>query len=202
MVHILTRNPSSAIAQVLQFKGAILHIEDLGSPRTLQAALQTVTAIFLAIPADPISEITQASTPPNQAGTTQRAHWRAFSMQNFCRPEVEHMFAGVSDEGAHELRVAFHRQTRLDLIDVSEVARFAAAALDAPEGFSGSGEGIRVECLDDGQAMTLKEQGHVAVEAQLWQRDVGCGVDSNALKRYGIRLTPLAEALDRDALAW
>ncbi|KAF2176020.1 NmrA family protein [Zopfia rhizophila CBS 207.26] len=153
-------------------------------------------------------------------------HWTilrpAFFIQNFCRPEVEYMFPGLAD--AHELRVAFNADTQLDLIDVSDIAKFAAAALGSPSDFSGkeitlaaekltaaqiaellstiSGEKITVDYINDNQAITLQKQGHIVIEAQLWQRDVGYGVDIESLKRYGVPLTLLSKALDQGALKW
>jgi hypothetical protein len=38
--------------------------------------------------------------------------------------------------------------------------------------------------------------------AQVWQRDVGYGVDIGALEQYGIPLTPLVKALDKATLDW
>ena len=40
------------------------------------------------------------------------------------------------------------------------------------------------------------------MEAQLWQSDVGYGVGIESMKRYDVLLTPLSEALDRNALRW
>lgn len=146
----------------------------------------------------------------------------AFFIQNFCRPEVEYMFPGLADK--HVLRVAFNPNTQLDLIDVSDIAKFAAAALDSPSGFFGkeislatekltaaqiaeqlstiSGEKITVDYLDDEQAIELKNQGHFVIDAQLWQRNVGYGVDIGSLERYGVSLTPLLKALDQRGLKW
>lgn len=132
------------------------------------------------------------------------------------------MFPGLAD--AHELRVAFNVNTQLDLIDVSDIAKVAAAALDSPSEFSGkaislavekltaaqiaeqlstiSGGKVTVDYLNDDQAMTLQKQGHIAMGSQFWQRDVGYSVDIESLKLYSVPLTPLLKALDRNALKW
>jgi uncharacterized protein YbjT (DUF2867 family) len=145
----------------------------------------------------------------------------AFFIQNFCRPEVDYMFPGLADE--QKLQVAFNADTQLGLIDVSDIAKFAAAALDdSPPDFTGeeinlaaekltaaqiaeqlsktSGERIIVDCHDDSLALALHKEGYLAIEAQLWQRDVGYGVDIESLERFGVSLTPLSKALDRNKL--
>lgn len=270
-VNILTRSLSSDTAKELQSLGAVLHAGDLGSAETIQSALDNVDAIFLALPANPATEVPYAINVLDAARTKgvknivyssvartgehenfpgwsehyplawywknkesiERMvrvagfeHWTilrpAFFIQNFCHPEVEFMFPGLAD--AHELRVAFTTDTQLDLISVSDIAKFAAAVLESPSDFSGkeialaaekltaaqiaeqlsaiSGEKITVDYLDDSQAIALKKQGNVAINAQLWQRDVGYGVDIEHLKRYGVSLTPLSKALDQNALRW
>ncbi|KAH7385924.1 hypothetical protein BKA66DRAFT_415306 [Pyrenochaeta sp. MPI-SDFR-AT-0127] len=270
-VHILTRNPSSDAAERLQAMGAVLHTGDLGSVKTIQAALENVDAVFLAIPANPTEEIAYAKNVIEAAqekgvkhfvysGVARTGehesfpHWNdnyplawywknkhaiehivrtagfeywsilrpAFFIQNFCYPDVKYMFPGLAD--AHELRVAFNTETQLDLIDVSDIANFAVAAIESPSKFSRkeislaaekltavqiaerlskmSGRKVTVGYLTDEEVIALQKQGYLAVLAQVWQRDVGYGVDIDVLKWYGIPLTPLSGALNRDALGW
>jgi uncharacterized protein YbjT (DUF2867 family) len=270
-VHILTRNPSSSPAKDLQSLGAVVHAGDLESIETIQAALDNVDTVFLAIPAHPVTEVPHAKTfieaaksknvkqivyssvartgehesfpgwndeypmawywknkytVENMIRTSGIAHWTILRpsafMQNFCRPEVEFMFPGLAD--AHELRVAFDQDTKLDLIDVADIGKFAAAAIEAPAKYAGAeiaiagerlttaemaqqlgkirGVDIKAVYLDDEQVKALVAQGYIALEAQKWQKEVGYRVDVGDLERYGVPLTPLAEALDRDALGW
>ncbi|TGO60586.1 hypothetical protein BCON_0034g00220 [Botryotinia convoluta] len=139
----------------------------------------------------------------------------AFFMQNFCYPKCEHMFPGLSE--THTLRIAFLPSTRLDLISVGDIARFATKAIQSPNRFSKktltlaaeklsaaeiadrlgavSGKEITVEYLPDQVAMALREQGNGVVGAQIWQHDVGYNVDIDALSEYGVSLTPMTEAL-------
>ncbi|KAH4007526.1 hypothetical protein HBI25_190960 [Parastagonospora nodorum] len=254
-VHILTRNPSSSPAKHLQSLGAVVHVGDLESIGTIQAALDNVDTVFLAIPAHPVTEVPHAKkfieaaksknsfsgwsdeypmawywknkyTVENMIRTSGIAHWTILRpsafMQNFCRPEVEFMFPGLAD--AHELRVAFDQDTKLDLLDVADIGKFAAAAIEAPAKYAGAeiaiagerlttaemaqqlgkirGVDIKAVYLDDEQVKALVAQGYIALEAQKWQKEVGYRVDVGALEWYGVPLTPLAEALDRDALGW
>ncbi|KAF2021148.1 NAD(P)-binding protein [Aaosphaeria arxii CBS 175.79] len=146
----------------------------------------------------------------------------AFFVQNFCSPEVNYMFPGLAD--TQRLSIAYTPSTRLDLIDTKDIAKFAVAALDAPERFSGqeiplaiekltadelaellgaiSGKQISVQYLSDDEAAKLVAQGHLTVTAQQWQRDVGYCVDLEKTRQYGITLTPVREALERDTLKW
>jgi uncharacterized protein YbjT (DUF2867 family) len=153
-------------------------------------------------------------------------HWTIFRPaafhQNFCRPMVDSMFPELAE--GHQLRVAYHVDTRLDLISVADIAKFAAAAIESPARFTGreiglaaekltaaqvaeqlslmSGERITVEYIGDESAKELEALGHRSISAQVWQRDVGYGVDIGALEQYGIPLTPLVKALDKATLDW
>lgn len=146
----------------------------------------------------------------------------AFFMQNFCQPDVEHMFPGLATD--HVLRVAYRADTRLDVIDTSDIAHAAADAFDSPLLFQGkelglasekltpleiadvlsqvSGSTVSVAYLDDDQIKEAKNQGHVAIDAQVWARDVGYNVDTTALKPYDLRLRSLYEALTKQQLGW
>lgn len=153
-------------------------------------------------------------------------HWTilrpAFFVQNFCRPEVEHMFPGLAD--TQRLSVAYTPSTRLDLIDTQDIAQFAAAAIEQPETFSGkeiplasesltaaeiaeilgaiSGKTINVEYISDDEASDLVAKGFLAILAQPWHRDVGYAVDLQKARQYGVTFTTAQKALERDTLGW
>jgi uncharacterized protein YbjT (DUF2867 family) len=144
----------------------------------------------------------------------------AFFMQNFCRPVCEHLFPGLAE--SHELRLAFMSDTRLDLINVADIAKFAANAFDSPTRYAGkaislaaekltaaemvdsltaaSGKTVVVKYLTDSEALTMKAGGHLVIDWQLWQRDVGHAVDLDTLNQYPVRLIRFSEALEREAL--
>ncbi|MBE3042033.1 hypothetical protein IMZ48_05510 [Candidatus Bathyarchaeota archaeon] len=44
--------------------------------------------------------------------------------------------------------------------------------------------------------------GHVAMQAQVWARDIGHGVDTRALEPYHLRLTLIHEGFTKQRLAW
>jgi uncharacterized protein YbjT (DUF2867 family) len=143
-------------------------------------------------------------------------------LQMFCYPEVEFLYPGLADK--HVLRLPFHPDTRLDLIDVPDIAKFVTAAFDLPSMYSGkeislaaekltaaemaeqlgaiTSHKIAVELLDDAQARKFAAQGDIVINAQIWQRDIGYGVDIEALRQYGIPLTPLSQALDKALVGW
>jgi uncharacterized protein YbjT (DUF2867 family) len=140
--------------------------------------------------------------------------------QMFCPPAVDFMFPGLTDK--HVLRLPFNPDTRLDLIHVPDIAEFAAAAFDSPSKYSGkeialagqkltaaelaeqlgmaTGHRITVELLDEAQAREAAAQGNMIMDAHIWWRDVGYEVDIEAVKQFGIPLTPLTQALDKASL--
>ncbi|KAF2852123.1 NAD(P)-binding protein [Plenodomus tracheiphilus IPT5] len=146
----------------------------------------------------------------------------ALFTQNFCSPMVDLMHPGLAD--VHELRVVYGPDTLVDIVIAVDIARFVVAAVDAPAKFSGkiipltsekltadqiaealseiSGENIKVVHMGKEDEQALREQGWLPLDAQIWQRDVGYGVDIEALKQYGVPLTPLTKALDKAALGW
>lgn len=146
----------------------------------------------------------------------------AFFTLNFCRPECEHMFPGLAE--AHEYRTAFDRSTRLDLINVSDIATIAVAVLQDPTKCSGksiplagesltaeeissrlsfiSGAEISVHYLDEAEIEVLQKQGSGAIKAQLWQKNVGYNVDQSIARQYGFKFEPMSEALQSDTLGW
>ncbi|OAL54025.1 NAD(P)-binding protein [Pyrenochaeta sp. DS3sAY3a] len=153
-------------------------------------------------------------------------HWTilrpAFFVQNFARPEVEYMFPGLVDK--RRLSVAYTPETRLDLIDTQDIAKFAAAAFEQPGAFSGkeiplaseqltameiaevlgtiSGKTVDVQYISDEEASELVAKGFFAVLAQQWQRDVGYAVDLQEARQYGVTFTTMKKALERDTLGW
>ena len=146
----------------------------------------------------------------------------AFFIQNFCRPEFEHMFPGLAEK--QSLSVAYTPSTRLDLIDTQDIAKFAAAAFEEPETFSGqeiplasekmtatelaevlgtiSGKVIDVHYISDDEVPELVAKGYRAVQAQQWHRDVGYAVNLQNTKQYGVILAPVQKVLERDGLGW
>lgn len=146
----------------------------------------------------------------------------AVFMQNFTKPMVEYLHPGLTD--AHELRVRYNPDTKLDIVDVRDIARFAAAAIEEPEKFSFQHIGLAAESLTAEQlaeqlgqisgteikvVYTSEEEAKERIAAgdfmpssQAWHRDFGYGVDIEATKRWGIPLTPLSKALDKDLLNW
>ena len=158
--------------------------------------------------------------------TSKFTYWTilrpAFFIQNFCRPEVEHMFPGLAEE--QRLSVAYTPSTQLDLIDTQDIAKFAAAAFEEPETFSGqeiplasekmtatelaevlgtiSGKVVDVHYISDDEVPELLAKGYRAVQAQQWHRDVGYAVDPQEVKQYGVTLAPVQKVLERDGLGW
>ncbi|PSN66527.1 NAD(P)-binding protein [Corynespora cassiicola Philippines] len=157
-------------------------------------------------------------------------HWTilrpAFFMQNFCRPVCDHMFPDLLLR-PRKLRVPYRPNTTLDLIGVEDIAKFALRAFESPEEFSGRevalasekltaseiaeklegvrGEEVGVEYISDEEERQRLAKGDLqslVLTSYVWHREVGYNVDIGALQKYGITLTPIAEALDRQALDW
>lgn len=145
----------------------------------------------------------------------------AFFMSNFCQPDCSFMFPELAE--GHELRSAFRPETRLHLVDVADIARFAAASFDGPAEFAGKtiplasealtldeiannlsevAKEVKVVYLTEDDAQRLKAEGRVVMDAQIWQRDVGYNVDLEAVKSYGITLTSFSGMLRREGLGW
>ncbi|CAN9240229.1 unnamed protein product [Alternaria sp. RS040] len=146
----------------------------------------------------------------------------AFFIQNFRRPEVEHMFPGLAEKQC--LSVAYTPSTQLDLIDTQDIAKFAAAAFEEPGTFSGqeiplasekmtatelakvlgtiSGKVVDVHYISDDEVPELVAKGYRAVQAQQWHREVGYAVDLQEVKQYGVTLAPVQKVLERDGLGW
>ncbi|TGO30785.1 hypothetical protein BPAE_0003g00700 [Botrytis paeoniae] len=242
-VQILVRDFSSSAAQALRALRAEVHTGNLESFEAVARAISGADTVYLALPPNLKNEILYAKNvleAAQQEKVTQYwiqkdeiekivrtlglKHWTilrpAFFMQNFCYPKCDHMFPGLSE--MHTLRIAFLPSTRLDLISVGDIARFATKAIQSPNRFSEkthtlaaeklsaagiadrlgavSGKEITVECLPDQVARPLRKQGNGVVGAQIWQRDVGYNVDIDVLSEYGASLTPMTEALSKESL--
>ncbi|KAH6663283.1 hypothetical protein F5X68DRAFT_225775 [Plectosphaerella plurivora] len=146
----------------------------------------------------------------------------AFFTQNFCKPEVEHMFPGLSTE--HVLRVAYRPDTRLDLIDTSVIASAGSDVFDSPAKFHSKEMGLAAEKLTTEEiAKTLSEiSGHeikvvyldaqgveeerkaasIFIEPQVWARDVGYNVDLDVYREYNFSTKTFGEVLTKDQLGW
>jgi len=134
----------------------------------------------------------------------------AFFMENFIPPAVTHMFP---DLRRGELATAMHRDTVVDLVSAEDVGAFVAAALRAPERFSGHsidlaaeastvsqigetlsktlGREIRVVELSPEQALA-RGQTRGWVRGQEWTNEAGYGVDIEAVTQFGVPLTSLS----------
>jgi uncharacterized protein YbjT (DUF2867 family) len=134
----------------------------------------------------------------------------AFLMENFLWPAVARMFP---DLPRGELATAMGRDTVVDLISAEDVGAFAAAALRAPERFSGQsidlaataatidqigatlskalGRQIRVVELSPEQAIA-RGQSRGWVRGQEWTNEVGYNVDIESATQYGVPLTSLS----------
>jgi uncharacterized protein YbjT (DUF2867 family) len=146
----------------------------------------------------------------------------AFFIRNFCRPEVEHMFPGLAEK--QRPSVAYTPSTRLDLIDTQDIAKFAAAAFEEPDIFSGqeiplasekmtakelaevlgtiSGKVVDFHYISDDEVPELVAKRYRAVQAQQWHRDVGYAEDLQEVKQYDITIAPVQKVLERDGLGW
>jgi uncharacterized protein YbjT (DUF2867 family) len=146
----------------------------------------------------------------------------AFFMSNFATPDCERMFPGLSDH--HELRVAYHPDTRLHLIDVADIAKFAAESIESPGTFAGktiplaaealsaaemaqclseaTGKHISAVYVSNEEAVEYKSKGYYAMDAQIWQRQVGYGVDLDAVKQHGIAMNSFLQMLKTDGTGW
>ncbi|KAI8933243.1 hypothetical protein NX059_009874 [Plenodomus lindquistii] len=162
----------------------------------------------------------------NQVRNAGFKHWTilqpALFMQNYARPTVEYSQPELPD--AHELRVRYNPDTKLDILDVRDIAKFAVAALESPEKFSGksvriagesvtpqqladilsgiSGHEVKVHYMSEEEAEKKIAEGNTLPLAMAWHRDVGYGVDVEAVKQWGVPLTPLSKALDKETLGW
>jgi len=134
----------------------------------------------------------------------------AFLMENFIPPAVARMFP---DLHRGELATAMRRDTVVDLVSAEDVGAFVAAALKAPERFSGHsidlaaaaptigeigetlskalGRDIRVVELSPEQVIA-RGQTRGWVRGQEWTNEVGYNVDIEALMQYQVPLTLLS----------
>ncbi|KAM0276636.1 hypothetical protein ACHAQH_006545 [Verticillium albo-atrum] len=144
----------------------------------------------------------------------------AFFTANFAHPDCRWMFPGLAD--AHELRHFYQPETRLHLVDLADIARFTAESVSSPAKWAGKvvslasealtvdeiaqsdavGKVIRPVRISDDEAAQLKAQGHVFVDAQIWHRELGYGVNVERVTGYDIPLTTFAEMLRRDGTGW
>ncbi|KAH6638515.1 hypothetical protein BKA67DRAFT_588700 [Truncatella angustata] len=154
-------------------------------------------------------------------------HWTimqpAFFVQNFDKPYTDYMFPGLTDK--KELVVAYKPHTRLDLIHLTDIARLCADAFDLPSKYSGKTIPLAAESLTIDEivqilsnsshgpikakyrtaeeAQKLEDEGDLIIASQIWQRDVGYGVDLQELKQYDdAHLITFAETVARGGLKW
>lgn len=132
----------------------------------------------------------------------------AFIMENFLPPKVSHMFPGLP---RGELVTALHAETRMQLIAGDDIGAFACAAFNSPATFSGKTIELAVEGLTMAQIATILSRvlgktitaasvppEHALkrglmpgwVRTQEFRNEVGYHVDIDALKPWGIALTP------------
>ncbi|KAH7095772.1 hypothetical protein FB567DRAFT_587070 [Paraphoma chrysanthemicola] len=146
----------------------------------------------------------------------------AFFYSNFNRPVADWMFPGLADK--HELYVAFTPDTKLDFIDVQDIAAVAEAAIRSPSDFSGkelslateslttaqmaeklsiiSGEKITARYMSDEEIKSQEQQGNLIIASQVWIRDVGYAVGADTVYPLIGRSTPMLEALNKEKLGW
>lgn len=147
----------------------------------------------------------------------------AFFMQNFCSPEVNYMFPGLTDS-SHTLSVPFDNDTKFDLIDIKDIANFVVAAIQDPQRFSGkeielagdsltahdiaqilgrlSGHDISVKLISREDSSKRTAAGDLVMLALEFQRDYGYGVFLNQARSWGVPLKLLSEALQQEELKW
>lgn len=142
-------------------------------------------------------------------------HWtilrQPFFMQNFHSPRSQFMFPGL--DAANTPKVAFRPDTKVDLVDGSDLGKFVAAALSSPTLFDHKEIELAaerptfaevVEKLSAARKQTVKLEFYTAeelgaasqnlvIQTQLWMNEVGFEVDLDALSQYGILLTSTAE---------
>lgn len=132
----------------------------------------------------------------------------AFFMENFLPPKVSHMFPGLQ---RGELITALHPETRMQLIAGDDIGAFACAAFNRPVSFCGKTIELAVEGLTMAQiaAVLSRVLGNTItaasvppehalkrglmpgwVRTQEFRNEVGYHVDIDALKPWGIALTP------------
>jgi uncharacterized protein YbjT (DUF2867 family) len=200
-VRFLTRDPGSDLARRLIAAGARAAKGDYEDRASVKAALQGVTAVFSVQLPGP-HERNQGSLLVEEA---QRA-----GVRHFVPPAVARMFP---DLHRGELATAMRRDTVVDLVSAEDVGAFVAAALKAPERFSGHsidlaaaaptigeigetlskalGRDIRVVELSPEQAIA-RGQTRGWVRGQEWTNEVGYNVDIEALMQYQVPLTLLS----------
>ncbi|GAB7323505.1 hypothetical protein MBLNU13_g07024t1 [Cladosporium sp. NU13] len=147
----------------------------------------------------------------------------AFFMQNFCCPEVDHMFPGLTDK-SHTLSVPFDGETKFDLIDINDIANFVIAAIQDPQEFSGkeielagdsltaheiahvlsdhSGHNISVNLIGREEAAKRTAAGDMVMLALELQRDYVYGVRLDKARSWGIPLKLFTQALAQNKLKW
>ena len=147
----------------------------------------------------------------------------AFFMQNFCSPEVNYMFPGLTDS-SHTLSVPFDSDTKFDLIDIKDIANFVVAAIQDPQRFSGkeielagdsltaheiahvlgelSGHNISVNLISREESSNRTAAGDLVMLALEFQREYGYGVSLNQARSWGVPLKLFSEALAQDELEW
>lgn len=125
------------------------------------------------------------------------------------------MFPGL--DAANTPKVAFRPDTKVDLVDGSDLGKFVAAALSSPTVFDHKEIELAaerptfaevVEKLSAARKQTVKLEFYTAeelgaasqnlvIQTQLWMNEVGFEVDLDALGQYGILLASTAEYFSR-----
>lgn len=135
----------------------------------------------------------------------------AFMMDNFAMPKAKHMFPHLRQG---EIATALRANTRMQLIAADDVGAFARAAFDDPETFNRRNIDLAAEALTMAEvastltnvlgkkvvAVALTPEEAVArglfpgwVRSQEWSNEIGYRADIEALKQYGIVLTPFEQ---------
>lgn len=118
----------------------------------------------------------------------------------------------------------FNADTKFDLIDARDIAKFAAAAAKDPAAYNGnaiplagerltaeeiagvlsdvSGYKIAVNLTDKKQPKERSENGDLVMLALEFQREFGYGVSLEEVKKFGIALTPFSKAFTKERLGW
>lgn len=143
-------------------------------------------------------------------------------MQNFGPPMSHQMFPSLAEQ--QKLRLPYNPDTRLDLVDVMDIGIFAGEAFQNPDKFNGKaialagesltlkelaarlstigGKPVEAEYIREVELEELKQQGWVPADAFVFHREHGYKVDIDELRKLGIPLRTLDDALSKESLGW